>query len=265
MAIEYIPLGVKTLSSVYSNKKFLSEMIAKVIYWSLDTDIVVTGYPGSGKSFFFESLKKERAGKKAKRPEVSVREENEILCLSDDFFPSKITIIPGQLMSESNKSIVKNIIENKKLKGIIHLLDWGHSHHRHESVRAVISSKGIRTIEELREYNLEIEISYLKFICKLLEKRGGKIDWFVFVLNKVDLYDRGDAISYYDKHPEFIQLIERIKKITISQENIKFIPICSDRCDFEFNGGKIPSSKVRSDEEKLDLLINFHSEIKLLF
>jgi hypothetical protein len=265
MVVEHVPLVVKSLSAAYSNKKILSEIISKAIYWAVDADIVVTGYPGAGKSFFFETLRNERVGKKTKKPDLSVKEENEILCLSDGFLPNKITIIPGQLMSESNKSIVKNIVANKKLKGIIHVLDWGYSHHRHESAKAVIASKGIKTIKELREYNLDNEILYLRFIYNLLEKKETEIDWFVFILNKVDLYNRGDAISYYDTNDEFIQLKEKIKKITKSNENIKFIPICSDRCHFEFNGGKVLSCKVGSDEEKLHLLLNFLSEIKMFF
>ncbi|CVA57467.1 GTPase [Serratia sarumanii] len=265
MAIDSLPITIKSLAALYSNRKAISEFVAKSIYWMKNSDVVVTGYPGVGKSYFFESLRKEISGKRAVKPEISTSVENKVFYLGDSIFPNKLTIIPGQMVNKAHVNIVDNIVNNKKLKGVIHILDWGHAHHRHETIKTVVSSHGIKSIDDLIDFNRKMELSHVKSMVEILESRSEKIDWFVFVLNKVDLYDRGRALKYYTNDDSFKEIIKRIASLTRNGSEINFIPVCSDRCNYEFQGKEIRSRMIRSEEEKIGLFRNFLTEMKMYF
>lgn len=169
-SLAFVPPALKTASAVFTSRKMIFSAVCSCVGIAMSSKIIVTGMAGAGKSYLFESIVQESKNKKMKRPGQSVKGEDHVLYLGNGILPKKITIIPGQNMAISTNLKNEKIDDNKKLEGIIHVMDFGYNVPRDKYSASNYESKGIFKFEDLREYNLNIELDYLNDLIDRLGK-----------------------------------------------------------------------------------------------
>ncbi|HHQ6551533.1 TPA: hypothetical protein ACSTJZ_001384 [Serratia fonticola] len=256
--------GMKVGVAIYNNRKIAFEIITRAFIRVKATDVVVTGASGAGKSYLMEYITSEIRRKKEVSPSVSARVEHTIIHLSDSWFPNKVSVIPGQAFSVRERAFIDLIGENRNIKGIMHVVDWGFTKPKTKDFHAYLSGKNVNTIDELRQYNLAEEINYLNALADVIESRGEPLDWFFVILNKIDLFDISEAMQYYLNDLSFNKALNRILgkvKFKISERN-RIQPFCCVREDFDFNGHSKTSS-IKNTSEQVDYFNALMKNIEL--
>lgn len=123
MALNEVTAAVKVGGALYRNKNVFFELMTKAVIKCKNTDIVITGASGAGKSHLVEYIQSEIKAKKQHSPDVSATVEHSIIRLNDDWIPKKISVIPGQAFLAREKAFIDLVSDNAKLKGIIHVVD----------------------------------------------------------------------------------------------------------------------------------------------
>lgn len=227
-AVGFVTPVVKATVTTYNARKTIATMIFKAVSLAVDSRVVVTGLPGAGKSYLFAALNQELRDKKMVRPGPSTKGEDEILYLGKGLIPKKVTIIPGQKMAASFSLMEKYIDKNQKLKGLIHVLDYGYNFPRDKYSHDHLEAKGITTFEKLHANNLKEELDYLENLIDRLIAVEVKPKWFCLVINKVDLFKSGDAINFYSNSARFIEILDKLYKIFPAENTALLIPVCCD-------------------------------------
>ncbi len=255
----YIAPIIKTTVTAYNSRKTIATLLFKAVSMAVDSRVAVTGLPGVGKSYLFAALNHELRDKKMARPGPSTKGEDEILYLGKGIIPKKITIIPGQKMATSFSLMEKVIDKNKKLNGLIHVLDYGYNIPRDRYSHDHLASMGITTFAKLHESNLKEELDYLESIVDRLIAVGSKPKWFCLVLNKVDLFKSGDAIQYYNKSERFLDILNKIYKVFPAENTALLIPVCCDMSTVTYGKKQIHPVHVKDHTEvsaMLHILLN---------
>ena len=260
-----IASGIKLGGIVYNNKQMILSTIYKAVNYLIASDVIITGVSGSGKTYLLEYITHEVKDNKMLRKGVSVKGEDYILFIGNGNLPKKITVVPGQKIASSN-NLLNNLLDNneKRLSGIIHVMDYGHSFPRDSHSIANFESFGINTLEKAREYNIEEELNYLDAIVNRIEKSKQKPKWFCLALTKTDLYKSSKAISYYRSNDRFKKIITKLEQL-IPAERIKyFIPTCSTISTVNYGKQSVHPKYVKDPDETLLLLKYFLAYIQML-
>lgn len=264
MALNEVATAVKVGGAFYQNKGVIFELMTKAVIKLKNTDIVITGASGAGKSHLVEYINSEIKSKKQICPDVSTRVEHTIIRLNDDWLPKKISVIPGQAFFAREKAFIDLVSDNKKLKGIIHVVDWGFTKPKMKDFEAYVKGQNIDTIDALREENLREEITYLNALADAIEKKGEQIEWFVIALNKIDLFDQGAAVKYYHSDEKFNLALQRVMskvKNKVHKKNL-IQPFCCLREDFTFSGDSVKTN-LGNQKEQYEYLQDFLKAIEL--
>lgn len=264
MALNEIATAVKVSGALYSKKDVFFELMTKAVIKYKNTDIVITGASGAGKSHLVEYIKSEIKAKKQHSPEVSATVEHTIIRLNDEWIPKKISVIPGQAFLAREKAFIDLVSGNTKLKGIIHVVDWGFTKPKMKGFEAYIKGQNINTIDALREENLREEITYLNSLADVIEKKGEEINWFIVVLNKIDLFNQGDAVKYYHGNEKFNTALKRVlsKVKNVGHKKNLIQPFCCLRENFTFNNECV-TTNLGNQKEQLEYLTDFLKTIEL--
>lgn len=234
------------------------------------TDVLITGRPGAGKSVLAAHYHGEANSLDWTLPDTSSDVEIKPIAIGE--WTKIVSVVPGQNNSERAKALDLALNNNDSLDGIIHVVDWGYTAVRDDSIKkSMIEHKGLDTIDKVRTHNLELEIEEFKKIIESikiskLNSRGPK--WIAIAINKVDLYETniGNAAHYY--HPDcgspFAKVITDLHE-TVGKANIKVvvIPVCAQPESFEWNGEKtIP--QIDSVTKQRNYLRQFIDQMALL-
>lgn len=234
------------------------------------SDVIVTGRPGAGKSVLAAHYHGEANSLDWKLPETSNDVEVKPITIGD--WTKIVSIVPGQNTTERAKSLDLALNSNGSLEGIIHVVDWGYTAVRDNSIRkSMVEHKGLYNVSKVRDHNLELELEEFKRLIdhvKLSKSNGRGPKWIAIVVNKVDLYeaDIENAKQYY--HPDcgsvFANVIEGLYQ-AIGKANIKVIaiPVCAQPESFEWNGEKV-TSQIDSVMKQRNYLRAFVDNMALL-
>lgn len=260
--------GITTLLSVAGvalkhGKTFFGVMTKSYVRYR-GTDIVVTGASGVGKSHLMDYIASEINQRRQTPQETSATVEHTVIALNKDWFQKKVSVIPGQSFKAREKAFVDLVSTNEGLKGIIHVVDWGYTKPKRKDFEVYVNSKGIKTIDSLREDNLAEEIIYLESLADELHSRKRNVSWFVIVLNKIDLFDAGRAVDYYRSDDRFCAALSRVLEKVDIKTNVRNMiqPICCIREDFEFNGRRV-KTKLPSPEEQIKYYEDFRKTLEM--
>ncbi|MFC0679534.1 hypothetical protein ACFFGH_16980 [Lysobacter korlensis] len=222
-----------------------------------ETQIVITGSPGAGKTVLIGQMHGKARTLYYENPDASLGVETDAIQFGQ--WGKLVRTLPGQtnLRTAGEIDVYTN---NTSLEGVIHVVDWGYSAPRTPAVLASLVNKdGIRTIDQLREYNLRIELDSLKFelanIRRLFySKRRPK--WLVIAVNKVDLFynDADRSLVYYHKDGEglFASALKSLETdLGASHLRIETIQVCASEENFEYNGHKVASCLERGQKDKI--------------
>ncbi|KZR46937.1 hypothetical protein A3N68_14305 [Enterobacter asburiae] len=229
-----------------------------------NTDIVITGASGAGKSHLMDYIASEINQRRQTSQETSATVEHTVIALNKDWLQKKVSVIPGQSFKAREKAFVDLVSTNKGLKGIIHVVDWGYTKPKRKDFETYVNSKKIKTIDSLREDNLAEEIIYLESLADELHCRERNVSWFVIVLNKIDLFNAGEAVEYYRSNAKFCAALSRVlEKVDIKTNDRNMIqPICCVREDFEFNGKRV-KTKLPNQEEQTKYYEDFRKTLEM--
>lgn len=234
------------------------------------TDVLVTGRPGAGKSVLAAHYHGEANSLDWTPPDTSSDVEIKPIAIGE--WTKIVSVVPGQNNSERARALDLALNNNDSLDGIIHVVDWGYTAVRDDSIKkSMIEHRGLDTIDKVRAHNIELEVEEFKKIIesiKLSKMSGRGPKWIAIAINKVDLYetDIGNATQYY--HPEcgspFAKVITDLYE-TIGKANIKVvaIPVCAQPESFEWNSEKaIP--QIDSVTKQRNYLRHFIDKMALL-
>lgn len=263
-SLAFAPPTLKTASAVFTSRKMILSAVCSCVGMAMSSRIIVTGMAGAGKSYLFESIVQESKNKKMKRPGQSVKGEDHVLYLGNGILPKKVTIIPGQNMAVSTHLKNKKIDNNSKLEGIIHILDFGYNVPRDQYSESNYQSKGIFKFEDLREYNLNLELDYLNDLIDRLSTLNQKPKWMCLVLSKTDLYKSADAVKYYENSDRFKEILEKLYKIFSKDRVALYVPTCSDISSITYGRKSIHPTYVKNNKESLNLMISLILTIEML-
>ncbi|WP_265435632.1 hypothetical protein [Aeromonas media] len=232
---------------VYKNRHAIQAYWVKtlIVLGKGCTDVLITGRPGAGKSVLAAHYHGEANNLDWTLPDTSSDVEIKPIAIGE--WTKIVSVVPGQNNSERAKALDLALNDNDSLDGIIHVVDWGYTAVRDDSIKkSMIEHRGLDTIDKVRTHNLELEVEEFKKIIESIKiskmnSRGPK--WIAIAINKVDLYetDIKNAAQYY--HPDcgspFAKVITDLYE-TIGKTNIKVvvIPVCAQPESFEWNTEK---------------------------
>lgn len=232
---------------VYKNRHAIQAYWVKtlIVLGKGCTDVLITGRPGAGKSVLAAHYHGEANNLDWTLPDTSSDVEIKPIAIGE--WTKIVSVVPGQNNSERAKALDLALNDNDSLDGIIHVVDWGYTAVRDDSIKkSMIEHRGLDTIDKVRTHNLELEVEEFKKIIESIKiskmnNRGPK--WIAIAINKVDLYetDIKNAAQYY--HPDcgspFAKVITDLYE-TIGKTNIKVIviPVCAQPESFEWNNEK---------------------------
>ena len=181
-----------------------------------------------------------------------------------------IRVIPGQNVDERHKGLDESLRKNKKLEGIIYVVDWGYTDVKDATSKSRIIAEGTDSLNKLRDLNLTRELDDFKYICRKIVETfalGTAPKWLLIVVNKVDLFfDKNEldaAQAYY--HPkgtsEFSRAIQEFVS-EVGEQRIKCasLPLSSYEKDMEWNGETIHTG-IKGEENRKALAMNFFKTI----
>lgn len=209
--------------------------------------VLITGRAGAGKSVLAAKYHGEANSHNWKLPETSA--DTEIKSISVGDWNKIVHVVPGQESLNRSKALDKALNKQDSLQGIIHVVDWGYTAVRDETIRATMIENGIDSIEKFREKNLDLELDDFKLLIDkiITSNSGGRgPKWLVIAVNKIDLFmeNLSAAKKYY--HPKsnsaFAEQIGSLYK-TLGENNFKVecIPICSVREPFSWGDERLES------------------------
>jgi 50S ribosome-binding GTPase len=249
---------------LYKNRQAIDYWFKKfqVLINTGSTNIAVLGRENVGKSVFLQQLCNEAGKISFELPTTSKSVENDAVFFGD--WSKIVSVIPGQSSKERYEGL-QNVFENNpKLEGIIYLSDWGYTDIRDNILRqSMVERDGIKTIQQLRAFNLASELSDFEQINQLIikahhYKMGPK--WVIVLANKCDLfYDSiNEAQKYYhlsyesDFNNKAKALLNKVGAMNLAYRSL---PICSWQTDFEWNNHRIKTD-LGGNEVKQSLFKN---------
>lgn len=229
-------LTIQAGSEIVKHRSPIIDYISNKSKGFISTDVVVTGTPGVGKSIFIGNIDSFIKEKYPVKPDLSNDIEINIIRVNDDFLPKKVVVIPGQSGSEQNNAFRKLIINNEKLSGIIHVVDFGCTKPRSDMSEMHYTSIGIDTLEKLRLYFIDEEILYFNNLVSMIKSSKNKIKWLHIVINKIDLFSQQleQAVNHYHEN-EFGSIVKELCNHIGSDFKVSYSFAISSRDNLTFN------------------------------
>ena len=269
---DLVPVIAKPVVYAYKYRRFIQE------YWKKaqvkvglgKPSVIVTGRAGVGKSVLVSHYHGEANTQDWNETGTSSDVEIKPITIGD--WTKIVAVIPGQNSPERARSLDAALNKTNDLDGVIHVVDWGYTSIRESAIRnEMIESKGIDTLDKIREHHLALELKDFELMLERLSMsisngRGPK--WLVIAVNKVDLFEKdlSKVEQYYSPSctSEFSKKIQSFYN-TIGSHNIKIItvPVCPMPESFEWNG-HIVSPQVDSITKQRNYLRVFIEQISVL-
>lgn len=249
--LDIVPSAVKAPYTIYKNRKVINYWVKRlqVVTNTGKTNVLVLGIPASGKSVLTSFLYGEINNLNYELPDASEGVESKAITLGE--WTHLFRVIPGQGYQTRHAGLNAAFENNTSLSGVVYVVNYGYTEVRDATNRAVlISSDGVASIEDLRKYNLEVELrDFTSLVDRLIENHSlyGRPQWVFIACAKVDLFmdQMEEAQMYYsvNGNSPFSEQLKRLQNhIGISQFRVASAPISSFRKEFEWNSEVVPSS-----------------------
>ncbi|MEM1324615.1 MAG: hypothetical protein AAGI23_01615 [Bacteroidota bacterium] len=247
---DIIPSVLKAPYTVYKNRKSINYWWKQLQAYADfgNTNIAVLGVAGTGKSVLTSCLYGEINNLNYSLPPTSKQVENRAISLGE--WTHLFRVIPGQGTTVRAKGLEESLNKNSRLNGIVYLVNFGYTELRNAQERNnLIRSKGLKNINDIRHYNLEIELYDFRYIAnKIIENHTLRHSptWLCIVCNKADLFfnEIEKAQSYYDinGYSKFSDELKRIRSFIGSNSMvIESLPVSAYQKSFEWNNISVPS------------------------
>ncbi len=253
---DLLPTVIRTPITVYQNKAQINKWWKKLLIWADkgDTNVVVTGAAGAGKTVFTTSLHGEIKDLDWVEPTTSTGVERQAVSLGD--WTKIFSVIPGQDIAARGVGLNEAFNCHNGLDGVVHVVDYGYTTSRSEVAAQVLIERGVGSIQDVRDYNLQQELEEFKKVCELIanawvNNRGPK--WLIIAVNKADLYfdqlDHAKRYYHLDGASLFVDEIKRLlQRVGSNHLKCRVVPICPKPKPFEWNNIKVMPQLKTFDE-----------------
>ncbi len=235
------------------------------------TRVVMTGRSAVGKSVLSSRMRGLTEDLAWELPVTSEDVESGVITIGE--WAQIIRVIPGQGIRERDKGLHEAFYKHDKLRGVIHVVDWGFTCPRDSVVRRQwIREKKRDTIEKLRQHNLEVECRDFEKVCERIRESYAvfkRPKWLMIAVTKADLFmdDLNEAQAYY--HPKVESPFTRILKEQLLDKvgdqhiTCRAMPVSAWDMNFEWNGEVVPSN-IGGTNEARALFRNFLQALAVL-
>lgn len=243
----------------YQNRHLIQKFWTKArAYADLGkTQIAITGNAGTGKTLLAAQMHGRARELFFDLPKESTNVEVE--AITPGKWSKLVRVLPGQT-SVRAKGEIEVFEGNDSLEGVIHVVDFGFTSPRDDaSIATLIKTDQIDTLEKLRAYNLQAELSALGDLfvdIRRLQTKHKKPKWLVIAVNKIDLYcnERNNALNHY--HPygngEFgTRLKAFMQEIGSSNLKVYIVQSCAYEKNFIWNGLETKSLLERQEQHRI--------------
>ena len=256
-------LGTQAYNNRHLIQRYWTRM--KAFLDAGDTEIVVTGHAGAGKTMLASQLHGRARDLAFQTPGESKAVEVEVL--EAGAWAKLVRVLPGQDGYRASGAI-EAFTRSERLEGVIHVVDFGFSQPRDPIVAAaLVREDGLSTISELRARNLQVEVNQLRLLLSDIRRSfeaNGCPSWLIIAVNKIDLFadQRDEALEYY--HPSGTGEFGRVLKQFLDDFGAKNLPIfilqsSAFEQDFTWNGHQARSLLER--QEQLSILREFTTSL----
>jgi hypothetical protein len=270
--IDLVPSVAKPVVYAYKYRHTIQQYWVKTLVkaGSENADVIVTGLAGAGKSVLASHYSGEASSLGWALPNTS--NDVEIKPITIGAWTKIVSVVPGQDNAERARVLDYALNQSDSLEGIIHVVDWGYTTLRDDSVRkSMVDVRKIDTVDKFREHNLQRELREFEELLgnvKQSIRNGRGPKWIVIAVSKIDLYEStlDDAQQYY--HPgcggPFSRLVESFYS-AVGKDNIQVVctPVCAQPEAFEWNGHKV-TSQIDSVTKQRNYLRQFVDSLALL-
>jgi hypothetical protein len=228
------------------------------------TQIVITGRAAAGKSVLRDRLLDIVSTRDWETPGLSRQVESDAIRVGE--WHKIVSVIPGQEERSHHDGMKESFSSHDALEGVIHVVDWGYTPIRNETIRTkMIQEDGITALQTLRDRNLKAELDYFGMVCKRLAEYAytqKRELWLMIAATKADLYLDQLAVVQRYYHPELNSNFTSVLQATTKGVSIRTgaAPVCGTRQTFEWNTEVCKPKLVDSDAETA-LARNFFEEL----
>ncbi|WP_288878055.1 hypothetical protein [uncultured Citrobacter sp.] len=263
---DLLPTAVRAPIAIYKNKSNLNRWWKKLLVYigTGDTNVVVTGGAGAGKTVLTTCHHGEVKDHEWKEPDASTMVERKAITVGE--WTKVFSVVPGQDIHAREVALNEAFHKHSNLEGVVHVVDYGYTTIRASVVREKLVKSGIDTIQAIRDYNLGLELEEFKRVCDLIANacangRGPK--WIIIAVNKADLFlpELDQAKEYY--HPDgsgpFVETLNRLMtRVGSNHLKCRVIPVCPKPKPYEW-AGKMLKPALVTYAEPADYMKNFVS------
>lgn len=253
---DLLPTVVKAPITIYQNKSHLHQWWKRLLVYAGrgDTNVVVTGAAGSGKSVLTLCHHGEVKDREWKDPGTSTTVEKKAISVGE--WTKIFTVVPGQEILAREAALDEAFNKHKNLEGVLHVVDFGYTSVRSSVSEQKLRDKGYETLDSIRAYNLERELEEFKKVANLIATacaagRGPK--WLTIAVSKADLYfdklEQAKMYYYPEGDSQFVdELNKLLKRVGSNNLKCRVVPVCPKPKPYVWGDTKISPQLVTFDE-----------------
>jgi hypothetical protein len=264
---ELVPRAIKVPLTLYKYRQQIGRVLklGQVKLGRGRTSVLVTGRSAVGKSTLIQKLHGLSGGTGWTPPPPSKTVEASVIEIGESWHICRV--VPGQDVKERDEGLHEALSTHKKLQGVIHVVDWGYTPERDETVARELTRRGIDTVAKIRDQNLRQEIEDFTYLCRRAKEsvaRGGGPRWIVIAVNKIDLFfnEIDNAQRYYSPAlvTPFTQPLHDLTR-SVGSTNLRSYayPVSAWQEHFSWNGIEVRSQLIEKDAR--DRLRIFHQAL----
>lgn len=220
----------------------------------INTEVVVLGRPGVGKTVLRDMLTGEAMQFTYKLPNTSEDAERSVVSMGD--WSRVFTVVPGQEANERDNWLNEALSPDSRTVGVIYVVDWGYT----ERASRFRSSDDL---EAFRLENISAELKDFREVCVAVRKshaKNGYPKWMLVASTKTDVYmdDLSNAQSHYSTDAaksEFARVLrgELLDRVGADKFGFEAAPISSISQEFKWKE-TVVDSKLDDSKRKAMML-----------
>ncbi|MFH0174990.1 GTPase domain-containing protein [Streptomyces cacaoi] len=251
-------LAVRASMTAYSERQQIAStwhrIITKIMH--RQSSIAITGVGGVGKTVLSDYLSGDGLSIHYSPPGRSVNQERKELYSSKRL--TALTIVPGQVSPQKDKSLDELFDGQRRVDGVIHVVSNGFITLREQDARELAQEHN--DLERFREFQRNKEVEEFKELIghvKSSHRKGKGPSWLLLAVNKVDLYYEDTSLKGAYRHyaapgGQFFACLDQLGA-SLGRTDFEWdaLPVCASLSNFIWEEEGVPSRLLPDQRNKL--------------